>query len=188
MIRPFLDKNNNSQLDEDEPLLKNLDLQISTGRIISGPNSEVIRISDLEPFYPIVLKTTGINFENIAWRSRYPTYLVQVEPNQFKTIDMPIYIAGEVMGVVTRANGTGMSGVKVYFRNKETQIVDSATTIQGGDYDLLALVPGTYEAYIDPVQLAQMNMRAEPAMKEFIVRPKEEGDVIENVNFKLIFQ
>jgi hypothetical protein len=186
MVRPFLDKNHNSIREDDEPLLKNLDLQISTGRIISGPNTEVIRITDLEPFYPVVLKTSGINFENIAWRSKYPTYLVQVEPNQFKTVDIPIYIAGEVMGQVTRPNGAGAAGIKIYFKNKETSIVDSVTTIAGGDYDLLALVPGEYEAYIDPAQLAQMNMRAEPAMKTFIVRSKEEGDVIENVNFKLI--
>lgn len=55
-----------------------------------------------------------------------------------------------------------------------------------GDYDLLALTPGNYEAYIDPAQLARMNLLSEPRVREFIIRIREEGDVVENVNFRLI--
>ncbi|HET6512762.1 MAG TPA: hypothetical protein VFH43_11260, partial [Candidatus Kapabacteria bacterium] len=185
-LRPFLDKNYNDTLDDGEPLVNNVDLQISTGRMLSNPNDAIIRISDLEPFYPLVLKTTSANFENIAWQPRYPTYMVQVEPNQFKTVDLPIYVAGEAMGRVARAEGdAGLSGAFVFFRNKETGSIDSTITTPSGEFDVLSLVPGKYEAYVDPAHLAKLNLRTDPATREFTIREREEGDVVENLNFKV---
>jgi hypothetical protein len=185
-VRPFLDKNYNSTFDDGEQLVNNLDLQISTGRILSNPNDAIIRIGDLEPFYPLVIKTSSTNFENIAWQSRYPTFMVQVEPNQFKTIDLPIYIAGEAMGRVVRTGDAGLNNVYVHFRNKETGRTDSTITSPSGDFDILALTPGTYESFIDPVYLTRAGLRSEPAAREFIIRAKDEGDVVENINFQVL--
>lgn len=187
-VRPFLDKNYNSVLDDGEPLVNNLDLQISTGRVLSNPNDAIIRIGDLEPFYPLVIKTSSTNFENIAWQSRYPTYMVQVEPNQFKTIDLPIYVAGEAMGRVTRVGGVGFNNAYVHFRNKETGRVDSTITSPSGDFDILALSPGTYEAFVDPAYLKRSGLRTEPTTREFTIRQKDEGDVVEGLNFVVVAQ
>jgi hypothetical protein len=185
-VRPFLDKNYNDKLDDGEPLVNNLDLQISTGRMLSNPNDAIIRIADLEPFYPLVIKTSSTNFENIAWQSRYPTYLVQIEPNQFKTIDLPIYVAGEAMGRVARTGDAGLNNVYVHFRNKETGRTDSTITSPSGEFDILALTPGSYETYVDAAQIDRLGLRAEPKTLEFTIRAIDEGDVKENLNFQIV--
>jgi hypothetical protein len=133
-----------------------------------------------------VIKTSSTNFENIAWQSKYPTYMVQVEPNQFKSIDLPIYIAGEAMGRVTRTPDAGVNAVTVFFRNKETGVIQSTLTSPSGEFDILALTPGSYDVSVDPAYLTRGKLTAEPATREITVRAKDDGDVIEGLNFRMI--
>jgi len=56
-------------------------------------------VSDLEAYASYILKLDA-SFENVAWYIRNKTIRIIIDPNQFKVLDVPVAIAGEVTGSV----------------------------------------------------------------------------------------
>lgn len=187
-IRPYLDIDNDGERDGDEPLLPNTSLSINGGIVTGSWGDSLIRIIDLQPFVPYLLTVSEIGFENLNWRPRYATWRVRTLPNVFETIDIPIIITGEVEGMVVKgvdAEERGLSGMRVFFRGSDGEIVASVLTEQGGGFLYIGLPPGEYTAELDGDQLAGLRLRCDTPLVPVTIRATPEGDLVEGLVFRV---
>ncbi len=188
-IRPFLDRNDDGIRNDGEPLLKNLDVHIANGRILQSEDEPIIRVVDLEPYKVFLLKTSGLAFESLSWRPSFETAKVTMEANRFKTIDIPVFIAGEASGRVDRiasnGNKAGLEDVGIVFLRDDGKKSDSIQTMTGGEFDYFGLRPGKYHARVDGRTLRRLGLESDPESIPFEIRPVEAGDIVEKLNFRL---
>jgi len=186
-IIPFLDENNNGLVDPDEPAVEHMEVKVNGGRILRGDDG-IVRIVELQPYETYTIELSARNLEYLTWRPLFKTIQVVADPNSFKEILLPVTVAGEVVGAVRRSTGglvMGQGGIRVLFRSMTTGRVDTAMTFSNGEFDLMGLPAGQYQAYVDRSQLRALNLGSSPAMIDVTLRGIREGDFVDNVSFTL---
>jgi hypothetical protein len=185
---PFIDINHNDKFDEGEKIVENLSVKINGGKVIYSKKDAIIRIMGLDPFISYNLELSEKNFENISWRLKNKTYKILIDPNQYKSIEIPVIPAGEVNGTVylkqdsiTRALGRIFINI---YNSVGTKIVQTLSE-SDGYFSYLGLDPGNYTAKIDSQQLSWLNYITTPSQIHFTVRPLEEGDIVDGLDFTL---
>lgn len=186
-IRPFLDLNNNRVKESSEPMITGLEVRLNGGTIIEKGDS-LIRITELEPYTAYFLEMTDVGFENIAWQLKQKAISIKIDPAQFKLIDIPISVMGEINGMVYVKKGSSLFGqsriiINVYDENGKR--VQRLLSESDGYFNFLGLQPGNYIARPDTAQLKRLGMTAHPVQVEFTITPSEWGDIIDDVNFTL---
>lgn len=185
VVYPFLDLNANGKRDKGEPKVKGLNLNVSGGRVEHNEKDTLIRIYDLEPYTNTLLTLFGSNFDNIAWQIKNKTMSVAVDPNQFKIVEVPIDILGEVAGMVYLGGpgserGQGRVIVNIY--RADNTLVSSTLSEEDGYFSYMGLRPGKYYAMIDAVQMQRLGMKATDKI-EFEIEASYEGDFIDGLEF-----
>lgn len=186
-LRPFLDENSNGLFDEGEPAVENVEVKANGGRIMAGEDG-IVRIAELPAYETCRIELSPRNLEYLSWRPVFKVIDVIVDPNSFKEIPVPITVAGEVVGAVTKMQGAlemAQGGVRVLFKSTTTGKIDTVTTFSNGEYDLMGLAAGTYESYVDRAQLRALGLQSEPSVSHVTLRAVREGDFVDNVAFKL---
>jgi hypothetical protein len=64
--------------------------------------------------------------------------------------------------------------------------VTELNTFNSGEFYYLGLIPGQYEAYIDPDQLSRLGYECQPPSLKFEVDPASGKEFVENLDFVLI--
>jgi hypothetical protein len=185
-IYPFLDLNANGVRDKGEPKVKGLNLNVGGGRVEHKERDTLIRIYDLEPYTTHLLTLYGSNFDNIAWQIKNKTMAVTVDPNQFKIVEVPIDILGEVAGTVylgSEGSERGQGRVIVNIFKKDFTLVSSTLTEEDGYFSYMGLRPGKYFAMIDTTQMRRLAMKATPGIIEFEIKESYEGDFVDGLEF-----
>jgi hypothetical protein len=188
VIVPFLDLNCNGRRDKGEPKVFGLNLGINGGRIERNNRDTTIRIFDLEPYTAYNIEFDRNSFENIGWQIKKSTISVAVNPNQFKLIQIPIAVVGEVSGTVYLSennNKKGLGRIIVYFYHNDSSLVASTLTETDGFFSFLGLVPGSYVTRIDPAQLRRLHMTSSPITLPFNILQNKDGDVVDGLEFML---
>jgi len=204
LLYPFLDLNNNGRRDKGEPMVKVSNVSIMGGRVIFSEKDSIVRIPDLNAFTNYLLEFQDNDLENIAWRFRKKIYQVLIDPNQFKRIDIPVIVVGEVSGMTYLNKDNVLKDqrrILVKFYKKipkegnhtlsEPDEVDYskpvAETLTESDGYLyyMGLAPGEYVARVDPEQLKNLNMTTAPALIPFKINQSVQGDVVNGVDFIL---
>jgi len=188
-LYPFLDLNNNGVLDAGEPMVKLTSVGILGGKVIFSKKDSIVRISDLNAFTNYVIEFNNSDLENIAWRFKKKVYQVLIDPNQFKRINIPVIVVGEVSGMVYLNNDNALKGlrritVKFYKKNSDKVVAQTLSESDGYIY-YLGLEPGEYIASIDPEQLNNLKMVASPKLIPFKISPSIDGDIVSNLDFIL---
>ncbi len=187
-VRSFLDENNNGTFDPGEQAVPNLDVKVTGGRVVEGEKG-VTRIMDLEPYDSCTVRFVGGGLEYLSWQPKFHSASVFIDPNHFKELAVPIVVAGEVAGTISRRTPTGLApqgGIRVIFEPVSGgAVADSALTFSNGEYNFMGLPPGKYRAYIDPMQLDYLKLVAEPDGIDFELKSLPQGDLKENLNFVL---
>ncbi len=189
-ITPFLDLNNNSVKEKDEPIVTGLAVRLNGGSIVEKGDS-LIRITELEPYTSYFLEMTDVGFENIAWHLKQKAISIKIDPAQFKVIDIPITVMGEVNGMVYVKKGKslfGQSRIIINILDENGTQVHRILSESDGYYNLLGLEPGNYTAKPDTAQLRRLGMTVEPSQVDFTITPSVWGDIIDDVNFILSLQ
>ena len=96
--------------DKDEPKAAGLKFSINGGRVERDDRDTTIRIFDLEPYITYTIELDRNSFDNISWQIKKQTINVIVDPDQFKLIEIPIAIVGEVSGTVYLSENDGKKG------------------------------------------------------------------------------
>ncbi|MCK9638656.1 MAG: hypothetical protein M0R39_02015 [Prolixibacteraceae bacterium] len=188
VFSPFLDLNCNDRRDPGEPKEYDLDIRISGGRPFQDDRDSTIRVLDLEPYTAYYVELDQNSFNNVAWKLRKKKMSVVVDPNQFKMIDVPIAVVGEVSGTVNKKdNGetVGIGRIVVNLFNRESKLVAKTLTEPDGYFSYLGLAPGKYFAQIDTSQLKRIHMVSEPDTLQFSIKPSRDGDIVDGKDFTL---
>jgi hypothetical protein len=185
---PFLDINHNGIQDEGEPLVDGLSARLNGGRVLTRVDDTLTRIIELEPYTSYLLELQEVGLENIAWQIKHKAISVNVDPNQFKTILIPVLPMGEINGTVyvqrDRAlRGIGRILVNIY--NENGELVKKIMTESDGYFTFLGMVPGNYYAEIDQGQRRRLKMTSRPEKLDFVIEPSEWGDIIDGLDFVL---
>jgi hypothetical protein len=188
VILPFLDLDGNGRRDPGEPKAYGLNFHIAGGRMERNKRDSTIRVYDLEPFTNTFIEVDALSFENIAWQVIKPVISVAIDPNQFKLVEVPISVMGEVSGVVNLADNTGESGlarILVNFYGSDSTIKARLLTESDGFFTFLGFLPGKYTARIDPVQLHKLHLVSTPDTLQFTIARTMDGDQVTGLKFVL---
>lgn len=187
IIIPYLDLNSNGKRDKGEPKVTGLKVQVPYGRLKYNKADTVISISGLEAYTDCILKLQP-EFDNVSWQVQKKTYNVITDPNQFKTIEVPVVVMNEVSGVVyfkEKGKEKAQGRILVSFYRNDSTLVAQTLSESDGFFSYAGLAPGEYTARIDVAQLQKLNMVSKPESIKFTVRPSSEGDVIDGLEFTL---
>jgi hypothetical protein len=188
LIQTYLDINGNGLRDSNEPRVTGLNVHINGGRIESNGSDTTIRISDLEPYTNYFIELANSSFSNIAWKIKSSTISVAVTPNQFKLIEIPVEVMGEVSGMVYLNKNNekqGQGGVYVCIYNSDSVLVARILSEVDGYFSFLGLKPGLYTAVIDSDQLKTLQLNVLPDYLSFRIKPKRDGDIVDDLEFVL---
>ncbi|MHB1107161.1 MAG: carboxypeptidase-like regulatory domain-containing protein [Lutibacter sp.] len=185
---PFLDTNGNGKRDPNEPLVIGIQIILNGGgRQINAKDGTTI-ITGLEPYIKnhVELNTDRIN--NIAWRIINKKLNITLNPNQLKTIEIPVVVVGEVGGTVNRnENGKriGTGGLKINIYDTDNVLTTTILSEPDGYFSFLGLKSGKYSAKIDSLQLQKLQMWTEPANSTFVIDNGTDGAIVDNIEFVL---
>jgi hypothetical protein len=186
VVYTYLDLNANNKRDKNEPKIKGLKLKINGARSQNIDRDTSIRIYDLIPYTNYYLELDRNSFDNIGWQIKNAVIKVTAEPNNLKTIEIPVRVLAEASGTVSfnqAASTEGIGRILVNFYNLQGQLAGKTQTEQDGYFSYLGLLPGNYKAEVDAVQLKNLKMHGKSAL--FKVLPKIEGDVVDGLKLEV---
>lgn len=184
----FLDLNGNGMRDKNEPKAKGLQVRTNGGRIEYNEKDTTVRIFDMEPYAKYLVSLIGSSFDNISWQLPYKNLSVVIDPNQFKSIEVPVIVAGEAAGMVYingRGGQKGQGRIIVNFYKSDSTLLKSTLSEDDGYFSYLGLRPGDYLAGIDTNQLRKLNMTSSPSFLKFTILPSLDGDLEDGLEFVL---
>jgi hypothetical protein len=190
VIVPFLDLNCNGRRDKGEPKANGLNFSIDAGRVERDNRDTTIRIFDLEPYTTYTIELDRNSFDNISWKIKKPTISVFIDPNQFKLIQIPIAVVGEVSGTVylseNNNNKKGQGRIIVrFYRSDDFSLAATTLTEADGFFSFLGLAPGSYIARIDTAQLHRLYMTSSPITLPVTILQNKDGSVVDGIDFML---
>ncbi|WP_349318554.1 hypothetical protein [Chitinophaga sp. MM2321] len=188
VLIPFLDFNGNDRRDPGEPKAAGLKVNINGGRVLQNRDDTTVRIMNMEPYEHYFIELNKNSFDNIAWRLKKPTISVIIDPNQLKSVEVPVAIMGEVSGtVILQENDSekGLGRITVCFYRPDSTLAAKVQTESDGFFNFLGLTPGAYTARIDPAQLQKLGMMSTPEAIPFKVSLRLDGDVIDDLQFRI---
>ena len=187
LIEPYLDLNGNGKRDPGEPRVSGVTIKINGGIIQNNPADTTIRVSGLEAYASYILRLDA-SFESVAWDIRNKTIRVVADPNQFKVLEIPVTIYGEVTGMVYQRNDSSrkpLGRIIVCFYRSDRSQAGQAITESDGSFDYSGLAPGAYTAEVSAGQLEKLHLFCRPWNLRFKIAAKKDGDVAEGLEFFL---
>ena len=185
---PFIDLNQNDIKDKDEPRAYIRNLKISGGKVTSVQKDSTIRITDLNSFIKYKITLDDGELDNIGWSFKHKTYQVLVDPHQFKKLEIPIYVYGEVTGRIFKRNvneNQGINNIRVKIYDQFGYQVAETLSDSYGYYSYLGLKPGEYFIKIDPNSLDKLGYSVKNEQIAVTIKKSINGDLKENLNFEI---
>ena len=186
IIRPFLDLNNNGKKDKNEPAAEGLKVKMNGGRIQRNDRDTTIRVTGLEPYTNYYLDLDKSSFENISWQIQKTTLQINVNPNHFTILEIPVQVVGEVSGTVlidTENGKKGLGRILVNIYNIDSVLVTKTMTESDGYFHYLGLLPGDYYIMVDPDQLKNLNMQCITNVLKATVYKSRQGEFLSGFVF-----
>jgi outer membrane protein OmpA-like peptidoglycan-associated protein len=143
---------------------------------------------DLLPYHTYRLNIDPNTFQDPLHNTEYKSYAITADPNQFKSVYIPVFVAGSAEGTVTRETTFGevpQSSVRLLFEHKKTNHVYETATFSDGSFFLFGLRPGEYRVTIDSAQTNRLSIRCEPEHIDFELDALPEGDARTGLSFIL---
>lgn len=188
ILLTYLDLNNNRKYDKGEPKLKGLNFNMLSGRRDENKHDTTIVVRNLEAYNSFLITFDQNSFEEISWQIKLRTIKVEIDPNQFRLIEIPVSILGEVNGTVytqTEAGKKIQERILINIYNSAGHFVASTLSEADGYYNFLGLAPGSYTAKPDAEQMQKLGLRAFPIAWKFNIESGSYGDVQSGIDFTL---
>ncbi len=185
---PFLDYNCNGRYDKGEPKAWGLKLKIKGFSKLSMDTDTIIRAANMLAYKNYTVQIDPNSFDNIGWKISKHTLRVEVSPNQFKRVDIPVSVVGEVAGIINHRNGnkrTGVGRILINFYDSNSTIIACTLSEADGYFSYLGLPAGEYTAGIDSAQLRKLNLIAKPGFLPFTINRTEDGDYVDGLEMIL---
>ncbi len=185
---PFLDLNQNGSKEKNEPMVFIKNVRVSGGKAITNEKDSIIRISDLNAFINYNIEFSDSDLDNISWKFKHNTYQVLVDPNQYKKVDIPILVRGEITGMVYFKKGDIMNGqgrITIHIYDIYGRKVAETLSESDGYFSYLGLKPGEYSVRIDETQLVKLEYQSAPKSRNTVIKVLIDGDLIEGLDFTI---
>ncbi len=183
----FLDINHNGIKDPGEPFIKDVNVNISQGSKANHGDS-VYRFIALKPNTQYLLTIDNSSLQNISWLAKFSTIAVYSDPDQVKTIFVPVEPMAEVSGTVYFKSDDAIRTAKnitVNIYKKDGKLFTSATSDEDGYFNYMGLPPGIYSVNIDTLTAKNMNGEILQDNIPFTVHINRNGDLIEHLDLYL---
>ncbi|NQV30682.1 MAG: hypothetical protein HQ508_07335 [Candidatus Marinimicrobia bacterium] len=187
-IRMFIDENNSGTYEFGEEVVPGnaVSIQRATARQIN--KSGITRLSQLEPYRRYNFVVNEAKISNPLLLPRHKEFSVVLDPNSFKTLDIPFYTTGIIDGRVDKQSDGVLfpvSGLRVHIKQIDGPYQATLRTFSDGSYYSMEIPPGDYEAWVDESQLEFLGMLSTPDRLVFSVQSSLEGDYVEALDFTL---
>ncbi|MEE8576563.1 MAG: carboxypeptidase-like regulatory domain-containing protein, partial [candidate division Zixibacteria bacterium] len=151
IVRPFIDRNYNGRYDGSDEYLTGLRAKIKGAGGRPRGDDRLYFYERLRGYYEYLVQIDPYSLDNPLLKPTHESYRVTLSPNVVTNIEVPLVMAGEVSGKVTRRTKrgrSGLGGVRIEIFNITKEIVTEVTTFNDGEFYYLGLLPGKYRAYI----------------------------------------
>lgn len=184
----YLDLNNNGKRDQGEQKVKGLRFVISGGYSEENERDTSTIIRNLEAYNSYLLTIDKNSFEEIAWQIKTGTIKVEIDPNQFKLLEIPISVLGEVSGTIYTQTARGkktQARILVNIYNSRGIRVAQVLSEADGYFSYLGLPPGSYTIKPDTEQMQKLKLQFMPNAWHFEIVGTIYGDVQKDMDFTL---
>ncbi|MEX0684727.1 MAG: hypothetical protein WD098_01880 [Balneolales bacterium] len=188
-VRMFIDNNSSGDFDEGDEIIPDNAIRLIRAGTRNTDSEGIHRITQLPAYQRHNLEINQSAIKNPSLIPKIMEFSFIGDPNSYKTIDIPFYIAGIIEGGVTLVSGedhTPLGGMRINLRQLDGNYESVMRTFSDGGYYAMEIPPGRYEATVDQGQLKFLNARSEPEVLEFDVVTQFGGDYVGDLNFKLI--
>ncbi len=188
ILSTFLDLNNNRHRDQGEPRIKGLKFVIAGGFREENKRDTTMIVRNLEAYNSYLLTIDKNSFGEIAWQLKTSTIKIEIDPNQFRLLEIPISVLGEVSGTIYAQTATGrktQERILVNIYNNRSIRVAQVLSEYDGYYSFLGLAPGLYNIKPDPAQMQKLGLQFFPGAWHFEIEALRNGDVQRNIDFTL---
>ena len=186
-ISAFLDLNGNGRRDPTEPRAPGLRLKVNGGRITRDENDTTINIRGLEGYANYIIQLDGNSFDNISWRLKDKLIEVTIEPNHYRSVEIPVSVIAEASGNVSlnqEGREIALTGIIVEFYDSNSVFAGKTLTEPDGYFSFMDLLPGKYTARLNVAQLQVLQLKSTTALP-FEVKISKDGDIVDGLNFIL---
>jgi len=187
-IRMFIDEDNSGRYEPGEEIVPGNAVSIERASARKLEKSGITRLSQLEPYRRYNFVVNDANISNPLLQPRYREFSVILDPNSFKTLNVPFYTTGIIDGRVDKLTDGQLfpiSGLRIHIKQIDGPFEATLRTFSDGSYYSMEVPPGSYEAWVDPSQLEFLGAFSTPGRLTFEVRPSLEGDFVDGLDFIL---
>lgn len=177
-VQLFLDHDGDGVRAADEPLIAAPAIEFREAVSIRMEEDGTLVATDLTPYRRYSVRILADQVPNPLWMPRDTAFSFVTDPNAFKLMQVPFYVAGVVDGSVRAEapGGRGIAGLGVLIRNEDGDVVAAVRSFSDGSFYYMGLPPGRYTVEIDPDQLRRLAMSSEP--RAFTVQATADGDFV----------
>jgi hypothetical protein len=186
-VRLFIDQNENGSFDDDDTLLPEQAARLSRAGGAQFVSKDITYFTQLLAYNRYNLEINKNALKDPLLVPALESFSIVTDPNQYKQIDIPMYLSGVLEGSVSRIDNTGKEGVgglRLQIRgttksNESGTYQNELRTFSDGSFYTFELPPGDYEMRVDSTQLQFLGVRAEPEVMQFEIRALADGDIVE---------
>ncbi|HTC24313.1 MAG TPA: carboxypeptidase-like regulatory domain-containing protein, partial [Gemmatimonadales bacterium] len=140
------------------------------------------------PFEPLVVAIDSSSLASPLWVPAYGSMSVELGPNRFRRLDIPVAPGGVIEGRVLRQSVDGtepvpVAGARLFLKNRATHDVRTLATFSDGDFYMIGVKPGDYDLWVDPGALSRMGLSGAPI--SFTMRATPDGATVDGLEIKL---
>ena len=188
IVAPFLDLNGNGKREADEPAVNGLRMKVNGGNVQHNRKDTTLYVWGLEAYTKYFIEFDKYSFDNIAWQIKNSTMNVNIDPNHFTYVEIPVAVMGEVSGTVyvsdtKRSEGIGRIIVNIY--NTEGIVIAKTVTESDGFFSYLGLHPGAYTVKADPEQSTKIGLVNSSEPIPVLIEKSKSGTVIQGLKLTL---
>ena len=162
--RVFVDENGNGRWDPGEPLVAGVRVLVSNGSALSD-SSGLYRVWNLAPFDTVTVAVDSLSIDSPLLVPAFSAATLELGPNRFRTLDIPLERAGVVEGRVleqTPEGPRGRASLPLVLVNRRTGAERRFGTFSDGAFYVLGIVSGDYELRVEDRALEAAHAVAAP--------------------------
>jgi len=190
ILLTYLDINNNGIKDPGEPKLKGLRYMLGAGFQEESKRDTTLIIRNLPAYTSYLLTIDKNSFDDISWRIKHGTMSVEINPNYFRVIEVPVKVVGEVSGIVYIQSDKGrkvQDRVLINIYNSSGSMVAKTMSEPDGYYSYMGLEPGTYTIKPDAEQMSRLGINVFPKAWHIEIKPGLTGDIHKDLDIILTY-
>lgn len=179
----FLDANANGNRDEGEEPLSGV--RVVAGQTFSfSDSSGQYHVWDIMAFEPTIVAVDSATLASPLWVPAFAATMVELPPNRYRTLDIPVLPGGTVEGRVLQPSGAvAAGGIVLVFTHRESGERRLLTTFGDGAFYAIGMRPGTWELSVDPKSLDALHATADPLT--FTMAAEADGAAVEGLDVRL---